>query len=313
VATELKETAVSNYYDILGVQKGASDDEIKKAYRKLALKYHPDRNQGDKVAEEKFKSISEAYAVLSDAEKRKKYDMFGESGFHQQYSTEDIFRGTDFSKIFSEFGFGGDPGNIFSSIFGGGFGGGPRGAGGFGGGFRTGPMRGQDLEYEMTIGFMEAYQGTERQIRFRTSDGTERELRVRIPPGASDGSRLRVAGKGAPGPGGGPAGDLYVVIKMSAHPEFQRVGDDIETPVKLKISAALLGTSSEVQTPQGPKRIKIPAGVRPGTKIRLKGLGFPRRGGAERGDLHAVVEYEIPDQLTDAQRQAISTLQEVNL
>jgi DnaJ-class molecular chaperone len=302
--------AVANYYEVLGVKKESSDDEIKKAYRKLALKYHPDRNQGDKAAEEKFKSISEAYAVLSDPEKRKKYDMFGDSNFHQQYSTEDIFRGTDFSKIFNEFGFSGDIGDLFGGMFGGGRG---RGRAGFGGGFQGGPMRGQDLEYEVQIGFMEAYNGAERQVKFRLSDGSERDLRVRIPAGAGDGARLRVAGKGGSGQAGGPPGDLFIVIKTSPHPDFTRVGVDLETPIKLRISEALLGCTAEVQTPSGVKKLKVPAGVKPGTKIRLKALGFPHRGSSQRGDLMAVVEYLIPEKLSEQQRDVISSLQEVDL
>jgi len=301
---------VANYYEVLGVAKGASDDEIKKAYRKLALQYHPDRNQGNKQAEDKFKSISEAYAVLSDSEKRKKYDMYGDAGFHQHYSTEDIFRGADFSQFFGGGqGFNGDINDLFGSLFG--MGGGRRGGGGFG--FRQqGPAKGQDIEYELTITFLEALKGSERPISFRLTDGTQREFTVKIPAGAAEGMKLRVAGKGAPGPRGGAAGDLMVAIKVSDHPQFKRVGNDIESPLNLRISEALLGCSAEVNTPDGGKKLKVPAGVRPGTKIRLKGLGFPDRQGG-KGDLYGVVEYTIPEELSSRQREAIEALQGVDL
>ncbi len=301
---------MANYYEVLGVSKGATDDEIKKSYRKLALQYHPDRNQGNKQAEDKFKSISEAYAVLSDAEKRKKYDTYGDAGFHQHYSTEDIFRGADFSQFFAGQGFSGDVNDLFGSLFG--MGGGRRGGGG-GFGFRPqGPVKGQDLEYELTITFLEALKGSERPISFKLSDGTQREFTMRIPAGANEGMKLRVAGKGAPGPRGATAGDLMVVLKVSDHPQFKRVGDDIESPIKLRISEALLGCSADVNTPDGNKKLKVPAGVRPGTKIRLKGLGFPNRNG-NKGDLFAVVEYAIPEELSSRQREVIEALQGVDL
>lgn len=300
---------MADYYKVLGVQKGASDDEIKKSYRKLAMKFHPDRNPGDKAAEDQFKTISEAYAVLSDQDKRKQYDAYGDTRFHQQYSQEDIFRGADFNNIFGDAGF--DASDIFSRIFGAGFAGGGRG--GFGGGFGGGPQKGQDLEYPITIGFQEAYSGAERQVAFRLNDGSSRDLTVRIPAGIRDGGRLRVAGKGAPSMSGGTPGDLYVVVSVAPHPQYQRVGDDLEGKLPLKLSEALLGSSKEVTTLEGNKRIKIPAGVKPGTKIRLKGLGFHVPGKKIRGDFFAVVEYEIPENFTSDQQRAISSLAEAGL
>ena len=307
---------MSNYYETLGVAKGASDADIKKAFRKMAMKYHPDRNQGDKAAEEKFKEVNEAYAVLSDAKKRQQYDMFGSQGFHQRYSTEDIFRGTDFGSIFEEMGFGGGAGNIFNNIFGGGGGGGPGGGfggAGFGGAGFGGPQKGQDVEYPVEIGFMDAFQGSSRRVTFNLSGGTSRELTVRIPKGIKSGSRLRVPGRGAPSRSGGPDGDLYIVVTVSPHPEFTRDGDDLEVRLPLRISEAALGCSKEVPTPDSPKKIKVPAGVQPGTRIRLRGQGFPRQGGNDRGDLFAVVELNIPGELSEAQRAALRSLADEGL
>lgn len=315
---------MANYYDILGVSKTATEAEIKKAYRKLALQYHPDRNPTNKKeSEEKFKEISQAYAVLSDPEKRKQYDMFGDSGFHQRYSQEDIFRGADFSSIFRDFGFGGNGGgngsgggfeDLFSSIFGGGFGRtDPFGrSAGF---YQQAPQqKGQDVEYPLQVGFMDVYNGAQKQIGFRLNDGTQRKLTVKVPPGVKDETKLRIPERGAPSPFGGQAGDLYVVIQMASHPHYQRAGNDIEMPVELKISDALLGCSVEVETPMEKKKIKIPPSVSPGTKIRLKGLGFPIDGNVNRrGDLYAVVNYIVPAKLSQAQKKAVEQLQELGL
>lgn len=301
---------MADYYKTLGVSKGAGADEIKKAYRKLALQYHPDRNKDDKGAEEKFKQISEAYAVLSDDDKKKQYDAFGDSQFHKQYSQEDIFRSTDFGSVFQEFDMSGMEG-IFGRIFGGG-GMGPGGPQPGRPGQRR-AVKGQDVEYPLQIGFAEAFGGGERQISFQLQDGTRRDLKVRIPKGAKDGSRLRVSAMGAPSPYGGPAGYLSVILEVVPHPHFVRDGDDLLTTVPLKISEALLGVSREVDTMDGFKKVKIPAGVKPGTKVRLKGLGFPVMGREARGDLYVVVELSLPTQLTPSQKTAVSALQEVDL
>lgn len=306
---------MANYYDILGVAKSASDAEIKKAYRKLALEYHPDRNQGNKAAEEKFKEINEAYAVLSDKQKRSQYDTFGDTRFHQQYSTEDIFRGADFSSIFDELGLGGK-GSFFGQFFGGGFGGGGAGGRDFGGGFSPGfggPAKGSDVEYPLTIGFMDAYHGCERKLNFSLSDGTKREFTVKIPAGVATGTKVRVSGKGAPSRTGGPDGDLFIVVTVAEHPQFKRVDDHIEVRLSLKISEAILGCSKEVQTPGGLKKIKVPAGVQANTKIRLKGLGFKKPGKTDRGDLFAVVDVTIPKNLDAEQRKIVDTLHEAGL
>lgn len=298
---------MQNYYETLGVAKGSSEADIKKAYRKLAMTYHPDRNPDNKEAEEKFKQINEAYAVLSDPQKKKQYDTFGDARFHQQYSTEDIFRGTDFSSIFDELGLGGQ-GNFFSSIFGGGGGFNARRAAGF----NAGPQKGQDVEYPLQIGFMDAYKGIERRISFRLSDGTEREITIKIPKGIRSGAKLRIAGRGAPSRNGGPAGDLFVLVQVAEHPDFKRVDDSIEVTLPLKVSEAFLGCSKSVQTPEGERKIKVPGGVKAGTKIRLKGLGFTTPSG-EAADLYAVVDLEVPKDLSKEQKKAVEVLAEVGL
>jgi curved DNA-binding protein len=303
---------VADYYKVLDVDKGASDEAIKKSYRKLALKYHPDRNKGDKTAEDKFKEISEAYAVLSDKDKKRQYDQYGDAKFHQQYSQEDIFRGADFSTVFKDFDMGGFD-NIFSRIFsgGGGFSGGQ--AGGFGGQQQQ-QQKGQDAEYPLTIGFHESFTGSERQISYSLGDGSAHNITLKIPAGAKSGAKLRVAGKGLKSPYGGRPGDLMVVLKVAEHPTFKRVDDDIELGLPLKISEALLGCSIDVETLDGAKKVKIPAGVKPGTKVRLKGLGFPKPGkSGVRGDLYVVIELRIPEKLTSQQITAIESLQSVDL
>lgn len=305
---------MADYYETLGIKKGASEDEIKKSYRKLAMKFHPDRNPGNKTAEDKFKKISEAYAVLSDSEKRRQYDMFGDQKFHQNFSQEDIFRGADFRNIFTDAGF--DGSDIFSRIFGSGFGGqgfGGQGFGGGRGGFHHQPVKGQDIEYPLTISFQEAFKGADRNVNFSLTDGSSRDLTIKVPAGVSDGGKLRVAGKGIPSPHGGPAGDLYVLISVATHPTFSRSGHDIEGKLRLKLSEALKGCSKDVETMDGPKKIKVPASVKPGTKIRLKNLGFPMPGKALRGDFFVVVEYEVPESLSANQLAAVEHLAEVGL
>ncbi|MBF0440667.1 MAG: DnaJ domain-containing protein [Oligoflexales bacterium] len=308
-----KEQCVSNYYERLGVAKDASQEEIKKAFKKKVVKLHPDKNPGNKEAEEEFKRVNEAYAVLSDPEKRKQYDRFGEQGFHQRYSTEDIFRGMDFGSIFEEFGLGRGASSFFSSFF-----------GGHGGGFNSRGfddmyeneqrIRGQDVEYPLEIGFMEAFEGSQRQVNFTLSDGTSRNLTVKIPAGIKSGSKLRVAGKGAESQYRGQAGDLYVKVTVAEHPIYRREGDNIELPLDLKISEAFLGCGKEIDTPDGQKRIKVPSGVRPGTKIRLKNCGFTIQGkNGARGDLFVVINFSIPESLSKEQKIAVERLKDAGL
>ncbi len=305
-----------DYYKVLGIDKKASADEIKKAYRKLALKYHPDKNPGDKKAEEQFKKMSEAYAVLSDPEKRNKYDTFGSDAFGQQFSQEDIFRGFDINDILREMGFGGRGGN-FTSFFGGG--GGKRGYSqqggdpfsGFSGGggqFRQQPQRGADLEYELNTTLEEAYAGTQKTIAFRTS-GERDEIKVKVPPGIDSGQKLRIAGKGQSSRNGGPAGDLYIKINILPHSVFTREGDDVLIKKSISFSEATLGTSIDIPTLSGEsKRIKIPAGTQGNTKIRMKGFGMPHFRGKGKGDEYVTITISVPKDLTDKQKKILKSL-----
>ncbi|MDA8412413.1 MAG: DnaJ domain-containing protein [Desulfobacteraceae bacterium] len=293
--------ASTDYYKALGVDKNASPEEIKKAFRKLAVKYHPDRNPNDKAAEDKFKEINEAYAVLSDSKKKEEYDTYGSSGFHKQYSQEDIFRGFDFSNIYKDMGAGGGE-DIFSRLFGAGF-----GRGGGRGGFRSGPMRGSDLEMEVDIGFRDAAQGAEKQIAFRRG-GQREELKVKIPAGVDNGSKIRIAGKGGQGESGGANGDLFLVIRLLPDPLFSREGGDLFVESTIPFSAACLGTSLEVPTLDGDKRIKVPAGIQPGTKIRLKGFGVKPLGSNTKGDLYAKISVHVPETLNAEQKKLVEEL-----
>lgn len=293
--------AQTDYYKALGIDKTASQDEIKKAFRKLAVKYHPDRNPGNKAAEETFKQINEAYAVLSDPEKKQQYDTFGSTGFHQQYSQEDIFRGFDFGGTFKDMGMGGGE-DIFSRLFGGAF-----GRAGRGGGFRAASRRGSDHEMEIEISFRDAVNGSERLIAFRR-DGKREELKVRVPAGVDNGSRIRVAGKGAPGEGGGEPGDLFLSVKVLQDAVFSRDGGDLFVERTIPFSAACLGTSLDVPTLEGDKRIKVPAGIQPGTRIRLKGCGIKPIGSNTKGDLFVKVVIHIPESLGVEQKKLVEEL-----
>jgi curved DNA-binding protein len=291
--------ADKDYYEILGLKKGASSDEIKKAFRKLAVKYHPDKNAGDKKAEDRFKEINEAYAVLSDPEKKSQYDQFGSAGFHQRYSREDIFRNFNANDIFREFNLGGSD-DVFSRIF------------GMGGGFRQGGGRsmsrkGQDFEMELPVSFMEAFSGGEKRVAF-SREGRSEELSVKIPAGIDSGARLRLTGKGGAGIGGGPSGDLYLNIVVREDSRYSREGADILFPRQIPFSHACLGGSLDIETLDGTKRIKVPAGIQPGTKIRLKGLGFPQGGKGTRGDFYVVIQVKVPQTLSAEQKALVEKL-----
>jgi curved DNA-binding protein len=314
-----------DYYQILGVEKKASADDIKKAYRKLAVKWHPDKNPNNKAAEEKFKKISEAYAVLSDPEKRQQYDNVGSDQFSQRYSQEDIFRGVDLDEILRSFGFGGgsrgggrtfrtttrkggapspefeDP---FSSLF-----------GNIGGRqqYSHMPQKGQDAEYNLSISLEESVFGTEKTISFQKENRIE-ELNVKIPAGISTGKKLRLPGKGMPGYDGGPNGDLYLNINIMPHPIFARDGNDLYLEKSISFTHAILGTSIDVTTLDGTaKRIKIAPGTQNNTKIRMKGYGVPGLKGATKGDLYIKINVEIPKKLSERQIKLVKQLAEDGL
>jgi curved DNA-binding protein len=310
-----------DYYKTLGVDKKATEDEIKKSYRKMAMKYHPDRNKGEKKAEERFKEISEAYAVLSDKEKRKQYDTVGSDGFQQRYSQEDIFRGFDFSNLFKEFGFGGGYENIFGQRTGHPGGGGyktytfNRGGQGFdygdpfaqhGGAGR--PQRGDDQMYELSITLREAALGTEKQLSFPTDQKTEKVM-VKIPPGISTGKKLRMQGKGGTGLTGGPSGDLYIQIKVMEDPIFKLEEQNLVVEKEISFSQAVLGTKVEVPTLEGKSlQVNIPAGTQPQSKLRLKGYGLPAFGGKGKGDQFVKILIKVPKKLSDNQKKILEDL-----
>ena len=313
----------NDYYEILGVKRTATEEEIKKAYRKLALQYHPDRNKS-KDAEEKFKTISEAYAVLSDKQKRAQYDQFGASGFHQRYSQEDIFRGADLGDIFKDLGFG--SGDFFTTIFGRGNkqyqtrtrGSGSQRPGGvnfetiFGGqeGFRSpqsDPTPHADMVVPLQLTLRESAFGTKKKVTYQVR-GAVKEITVKTPPGISTGKKLRLAGKGSPNPFGGPPGDLYLNVEVLDDPVFRRDGDDLTVEKKIKFTEAALGTTIEVPTLDGNKTLKVPPGTQSNTKIRLKGFGMPNMEKSGKGDLYVKIAFGTPKTLTKKQRELIEDL-----
>jgi curved DNA-binding protein len=308
-----------DYYSTLGVAKTATEKEIKQAFRKLARKLHPDVNPGDKSAESKFKEINEAYEVLGDPEKRKKYDELGANwrmyeqagaggpqpgwnvnfgggspggGYRTMTEEEmrDLFGGE--SSPFSDF---------FETFFGGG---GPSASSEARGGRRRRAARkGRDVEHELPLDLEDAYRGTTQRLSIKLN-GQARTVDVRIPAGVGDGSRVRVAGEGEMGSEGAPSGDLYLRIRLAPHPKFDRKGRDLYTKVQVPVTTAVLGGEAEVQTLAGkPLRLKIPPTTQNAQVFRLKGHGMPAVGKPdETGDLYATVDVELPRTLTPEQR-----------
>jgi curved DNA-binding protein len=288
-----------DYYKTLGVERSASDAEIKKAYRKLARQYHPDINPGNKTAEAKFKEINEAYEVLSDKDKREKYDRFGRDwqryqqggpggGNWSEYAGGSPFGGAG----------GGDFSDFFETLFGGG---GGRTAGRGGAGFR---MDGQPVEHEVEITLEEAFSGTQRTLQFSSSNGQPRTINVKIPAGVDTGSRVRVAGEGAPGIGGGKRGDLFLIIQVAPNDHFERRGDDLETNVVVDLYTMLLGGSVRVPVLGGKTiSLNVPAGTQNGRKFRITGQGMPRlRAPETRGDLYVKLDVQLPSKISDRER-----------
>jgi molecular chaperone DnaJ len=350
-----------DYYEILAVARDCDDGVLKTAYRKLALKYHPDRNPNDQDAEERFKEAAEAYSVLSDPQKRAAYDRYGHQGLQGMGS-----QGFDPS-TFNDFG------DILGDLFGFGdlFGGqGRRGAGGG----RTRAQRGEDLRYDLEMTLEDAIRGLSVEIQVPRMDlcsrcqgsgaekvdglvscpmchgrgevvyqqsflqirrtcsqcagrgqivrrpctqckgerqvRTERKLKVTIPAGVDSGTHLKLAHEGQSGFNGGPAGDLYVVIKVKEHPIFERQGDDLLCTVPINVAQAVLGTAINLLTFDGLEQVKIPEGVQTGSRIRLKNLGVPRLQGSGRGDLFVQVDVRVPGKLTREQRKLFEQLRE---
>jgi curved DNA-binding protein len=302
-----------DYYKILDVDKKASASEIKKAYRKLALKYHPDKTEGDKALEEKFKKISEAYAVLSDPEKRQQYDTYGSDDFQNRFSKEDIFKNFDMGDILKEFGFGGGRGSGFSSRFGN-----SRQQGGnpftqnMGGGQQQAP-KGNDLIYELPLTLDEIINGTKKTITINQG-GQAKAVDVSIPKGLVQGKKIRLAGKGELSPHGGPAGNLYIKSKPIIEKEYTIEGHDILLHRQVKLTQALLGDTIEVETPDGTTlNLKLPAGTNSKAKMRIPEKGIPHMKGNGCGNLFVVINISMPKELTPKQVELIKKLAKTGL
>ncbi len=335
--------ASKDYYGILGVARSASDKDIKAAYRKLARKYHPDVNPGNKAAEEKFKEINQAYEVLSDADKRKKYDKYGdrweladqiEEQQRQHANAGQWFRtaqqgrrggastATGGGFKMPDFDVGGDFGDIFGNIF-------RRGA-------KPAARKGEDLEHPIEVTLEEAYHGTTRTLSIQTTEpcvgcnGTglageaicqvcegaggiskPRKLEVKIPAGVKTGSRVRIAGEGQPGTGGAPKGDLFLKVTLLPNERFERQGDDLYEDVNVPLYDALLGGEVAVQTMTGRVLLKVPAGTQNGKSIRLSGKGMPKLGGSGFGDLYARMRVQLPANLSARERELFEQLREL--
>jgi molecular chaperone DnaJ len=304
-----------DFYSLLNVPRTATADEIKKAYRKLAMQHHPDKNPGDKKSEEKFKEFSEAYEVLSDPKKREMYDQFGHAGaqganpfggggaggfggFSGGYSGGPQGHGQDpFQDIF---------GDVFSEIFG------ARGPGGAGpGGARRRPTKGSDLRYTLNVSFEESALGAEKVISFvREKNGRDEnaKLSVNVPAGVKEDQRLKLSGEGDSPQGASVPGDLYVIVKVQDHPLFKRQENDITMDVPVSYTDAILGTSIEIPTITGKAVIRIPPGTHTGQTFRLKGKGFPKIGGFGAGDMLVRLVVDTPEKVSTRQKELLEEL-----
>lgn len=347
----------ADYYEVLGVGRDASDQELKSAYRKQAMKYHPDRNPGDHTAEEKFKQASEAYQVLSDADKRAAYDRYGHAGLGGQgFGAGPFAGGVDIGDIF---------GDLFGEMF---------SMGGAGNQRASRHQRGDDLRFDLTINFEDAFFGTETEVKLRrleacpackgsgstsgrgpsicsncqgrgqlryqqgffsvartcnacggtgtvisdpcqtcrgeTRAPVEVKMKVRVPPGVEDGTRIRYAGEGDTGRGGGPKGDLYVVLQVRAHDFFERHGYDLHCVIPISFPQATLGAEFEIPGIDGPVAIKVPEGTQSGREIRVRGRGIPYLNERGSGDLIVKVVVQIPRKLSRAQKDLVAKLAE---
>jgi curved DNA-binding protein len=307
--------AFRDYYDLLGVARDASEEDIRRAYRKLARQYHPDVNK-EEGAEERFKEISEAYEVLRDPEKRERYDRFGQNWkAGQDVSGAQGFDGYEgFDNVRVDFGGGDFGGADFSDFFEGLFGGrsrarrAPRGGGGFEGFSGRGYSgRGSDQEAVIELTLEEAFRGGRRRITL--ADG--RDYEVNIPAGVREGQRIRLAGEGGPGVGGGPSGDLFLRVRIRPDSRFRLKDRDVEVDLPVSAWEAALGASVEVPTLEGTAKVRVPAHSSCGRRLRLKGQGMPDRAG-QRGDLYAAVKIVMPKRLKKEERELFERLAEVS-
>ncbi|TNF63597.1 MAG: molecular chaperone DnaJ [Deltaproteobacteria bacterium] len=307
-----------DFYKILGVSRDASPAEIKKAYRRLAKELHPDLNPDDEEAEERFKEVSSAYSVLSDEEKRKLYDQFGEMGLREGFDPEAYQAATQGVGGFGGFG-GFDLGDIFGAAARGqaGRGGGGQfefnledllgGAGAGRGAYVRAPQRGADLKSEIAVDFRDAVLGCTKELSVRSAEG-ERTLKVRIPAGVRNGGKIRLRGQGGLGVQGGPAGDLLLEVKVQKHPYFSIRGKQLHVKLPVTPLEAYAGAKVNVPTPEGGVQLSIPAGSQNGSKLRLRGKGIQRRG-KPRGDLIAHLEIVLPEAGSKEVEEALETVQ----
>ena len=317
-----------DYYDVLGIDRNADDASIKKAYRKMAKKYHPDMNKDNPAAEEKFKEVTEAYNVLSDKEKKKLYDQFGHAAFEEGAGAGGYGQQAGSGFAGGSFHFGGGPGgyqefhytgedldDIFDGIFGHG--------NGFGGGFHFGgadhaddifgrgrakrSREGEDVLAKVDVSFEEAALGADKVISFRAPDGSQQSLKVHIPAGIDSGQKIRLRGKGMPGKNGGQAGNMLLEVTVQSKPGFERKGTDLYTTVEIPFETAVLGGEAIVPTLTGKVSCKIKEGTQSGTKIRLKGKGIvSMKNPSQKGDEYAVIQIHVPKHLTPAAKQKLT-------
>jgi curved DNA-binding protein len=314
-----------DFYEVLGVDRGASAEDLKRAYRTLARKHHPDLNPDDKKAAElRFKEVQEAYDVLGDPEKRKLYDLYGRAAFQgaaagpragaAEWSARQggggAYENVDFSQFFGNAsgpragqagpeGFGGDVGgSIFEEILG-------RVRGGRRANRGAGQRSGGDVESSLRIPFLTAVNGGEQPIVIARPDGSSETLSVKIPPGIDDGAKIRLRGKGNPGLGGGPAGSLVITVQVDPHPYFRREGRDLLVDLPINVGEAILGARVDCPTLDGVRTLTVPPGSSSGQKLRLKGHGVPGRGDRPAGDLFAVLKVVVPKAVDEEGRRLI--------
>lgn len=289
-------------YEILGVARNATQDEIKQAYRRLAKRHHPDRNPNDKGAEQRFKEVQAAYEVLGDSQRRAEYDRFGAGGPAPDIHNWTTGRGSPFENVRFDFG-GGDLSSIFEQFFSRGAGARPRRRP-----VRRERPRGADIKHDIDLSFEEAVRGTEREVLLMAGgpDAPSERIRFRVPPGVNDGQRIRVRDKGQEGPGG--RGHLMICCRVHPHPHLRRDGLDLYLDVRVTFAEATLGTHVEIPTLDGVTVVKVPPGTAGGTKLRLKGRGIsdPRTGNT--GNLYAVVRIEVPRELSPRARELLTEL-----